>query len=139
MKHFLLAIIITASLVVGLIGTSAASAAPPTPSGTLSGPNEAGPYAFGDSVTFSTTVTGLKGQERPMIYVECYSVVDGTLLYGQLDHADSVFVLGGGSSLWWTQRDDADCLAHLYAYGGKEKGVDTIVELAPPVAFTATG
>lgn len=93
--------------------------------------------AFGGTVTFTTTVVGLQGPEYPMVYVECSSTADGSLLYGQLDHPNVGFVLGGGSSRWWTVRDSAHCLAHLYAYGGKANGYDTIRELAVPVAFDA--
>ena len=93
--------------------------------------------AFGDSVTFATTVVGLNGTEYPLVYVECRSTADGSLLYGQLDHPDATFVLGGGSSRWWSVRDDAHCLAHLYSYGGKDRGSDVILELAAPYAFDA--
>jgi hypothetical protein len=31
-----------------------------------------------------------------MVYVACRSDADGSLLYGQLDHPDVTFVLGGG-------------------------------------------
>jgi hypothetical protein len=110
-----------------------------TPTGTISGPVEAGPYAFGQSVTFSWSVDGLKGNQYPLVYVTAFSKVDGSLLYGQLDHPDVAFVLGGGSSQWHQQRDDADCVAHLFAYGGKDQGQDTIVELAAPVTFEAAG
>ena len=101
--------------------------------------NETGQeLAFGDSVTFTTRVVGLNGTEYPLVYVECHSVVDGSLLYGQLDHPSATFALGGGSSRWWSVRDDARCLAHLYAYGGKENGHDVITELASPYAFNAS-
>ena len=96
--------------------------------------------ALGDPVTFTTTVAGLKGGEYPMVYLECSSATDGSLLYGQLDHPDVTFVLGGGSSRWWQVGGAADCLAHLYAYGGKTNGgYDTIRELAVPVAFDTAG
>jgi len=101
--------------------------------------NEAGQaLAFGASVTFTTSVVGLNGTEYPLVYVECRSVVDGSLLYGQLDHPSATFVLGGGSSRWWSVRDDARCLAHLYSYGGKEQGHDVIRELAAAYAFDAS-
>ena len=94
--------------------------------------------AFGDSVTFTTTAVGLNGTEYPMVYVECRSARDGSSLYGQLDHPGATFVLGGGSSRWWAVRDDANCLAHLYSYGGKTQGgYDEIRELAAPYAFDA--
>ena len=111
---------------------------PQNPTGTIA-INGAGPWAFGDTVTFTTTVDGLKGGQYPLVYVVAFSVVDGSMLYGQLDHPDVGFVLGGGSSQWHLQRDDANCLAHLFAYGGKDRGHETIVELCAPVAFTASG
>ncbi len=137
MRKILLGALVALVLVLAAgsaLAAKPAHAGPPAPSGTISGPNEAGPYAFGDSVTFTTTSSNLKGNQYPLVYVECRSVVDGSLLYGQLDLPETVFVLGGGSSPWWDQRDDVNCLAHLYAYGGK-----AIVELAAPVAFAAAG
>ena len=114
-----------------------AYAAPPVASGTISGPNEAAPYAFGDEITFTTTTSGLRGTQYPLVYVECYSVVDGTFLYGQLDHPIATFELGADSSQWHVQRDDANCNATLYAYGGKGQ-TPQIVELAS-LAFAADG
>ena len=102
-------------------------------------------FSRGSSVWFKTNVVGLKGTEYPMVYVECYSTVDGSLLYGQLDHPDAEFVLGGGWSPWFdvVPSPDATCLAHLYAYGGKSKGIDVIRELTDPAAevlnFAAAG
>ena len=72
---------------------------------------------FGDSVTFAATAVGLNGTEYPLVYVECRSGRDGSLLYGQLDHPSATFVLGGGSSRWWSVRDDAHCLAHCTRTG----------------------
>ena len=129
MKHLLVVLALALTL------TASAAAAPKQPSGTITGPNESAPYAFGDSVTFSVTSENLKGNQYPLVYVACYSVVDGELLYGQLDHPEVTFVLGGGSSEWHTDRDDANCTATLYAYGGKPY----IVQLADPVAFFAEG
>lgn len=110
----------------------------PTPTGTITGPNEPAPYAFGETVTFTTGVTGLKGSEYALVYVEAVSVVDGTVLYGQLDLPSTVFLLGGGSSLWHSQRDDARCTAYLKVYGGKERGHDVILDLGS-VTFEASG
>ena len=111
---------------------------PKDPSGTISGPNEPGPYAFGDTVTFDTTTDDLKGNQYPLVYVVAHAVEDGRLLYGQLDHPDTAFVLGGGSSHWHERRVDANVDAILYAYGGKYQGADTIVQLAV-VEFDAAG
>jgi hypothetical protein len=88
----------------------------------------------GSSVSFTTNVVNLKGSEWAMVYVACYSDVDGRLLYGELATPDSTFVLGGGSSDWWLLEPApaATCYAHLWAYGGREKGVDTIRTLTDP-------
>ena len=75
-----------------------------------------GTLAFGGSVTFTTTIEPLSGREWPMVYLECRSVNDGSVLYGQLDYPDTTFVLGGGSSPWWNVKSDADCSAQLLAY-----------------------
>ncbi len=101
--------------------------------------NQAGlPLTLGSSVTFTTTVVGLKGGEYPMVYVACFSPATGAILYGQLDHPDATFILGGGSSAWWLVGGPANCLAHLYSSGGTTQGgYDQILELATPVAFAA--
>lgn len=121
-----------------LVLAAPAAAAKPVASGTISGPNEPAPYAFGDSITFTTTADNLKGTQYPLVYVACHSVVDDELLYGQLDHPDATFVLGASSSEWHTDRDNANCTATLYAYGGKGQ-TPQIVQLADPVAFFAEG
>jgi hypothetical protein len=84
-----------------------------------------GTLSFGQNVTFSTTVEQLSGGEYPMVYVECYSTTDGTLLYGMLDHVDAAFLLGGSWSPWWDVKSDGDCWADLMAYGGR-KGPHTL-------------
>ena len=132
MKTLLFAVL--AALVLAVSASAARAAA----SGSITGPNEPGPYAFQDSVSFTTSTSGLKGKQYPMIYLACYSVVDGSLLTGQLDHADAVFVLGAGSSQWHLQRDDANCSATLFAYGGTGQ-TPYIVQLAAPVWFQAAG
>lgn len=76
---------------------------------------------FGDTASFITT-DNLKGREYPMVYVVCYSVVDGHLLYGQLDYPDVAFLLGGGSSPWWDSDDDGVCVGRLYSYGSPHIG-----------------
>lgn len=76
----------------------------------------AGSLSFGKEVTFTTVVEPIGGNEWPMVYVECRSVIDGSVLYGQLDHPDVAFLLGGGSSPWWSVQSDGDCVATLYAY-----------------------
>lgn len=133
------AIALTAAITALIWGSNALSS-PPVPSGTIAiSATTPGPYAFQSLIAFDVTTSDLKGNQYPLVYVECYSQVDGALLYGQLDLPTVDFLLGGGSSTWWMQRDDASCLAHLYAYGGKEKGNDTIVELTDPIGFSATG
>jgi len=79
-----------------------------------------GSLSFGQNVTFTTTVEQLTGGEYPMVYVQCYSVDDGSLLYGMLDHADAAFLLGGSWSPWWDVKSDGDCWADLMAYGGRK-------------------
>lgn len=112
MKKIIASILIALGLMVPTV-THAAKAV--DPSGTIV-LNETGSLQFGDTVTFTTTHDRLKGSQWPMIYVACRSVVDGTLLYGQLDHPEVGFLLGGASSPWWDQRDNALCQGYLYAY-----------------------
>jgi hypothetical protein len=95
--------------------------------------NQAGPFKFGDVVTFTTSAVGLRGGEYPLVYVEC-DAADGSVLYGQLDYPNAAFVLGGGSSPWWLVGGDAVCNAGLFSYGGK-----TDYKLAElPMPFVAT-
>ena len=95
---------------------------------------------LGDAVTFTTSAGGLNGGEYPLVYLECKSVLDGSVLYGQLDHPDASFILGGGSSQWWLVGGDANCDAVLYSYGGKARGgYDEIRLLAGPAEFYAAG
>jgi hypothetical protein len=95
-----------------------------------------GTLAFGSAVTFTTTIEPLSGKEWPMVYVECRSVNDGSVLYGQLDYPDTTFVLGGGSSPWWSVQSDADCTAQLLAYS-KSAGAGRL--LAASESFYASG
>lgn len=113
-----------------------AAAAKPVASGTITGPNEAAPYAFGDPITFTVTTANLKGNQYPLVYVACYSVVDGSLLYGQLANPLETFVLGGGSSQWHLQRDDANCTADVRVYGGKNDQGQVVLDA---LAFGAEG
>jgi len=95
---------------------------------------------LGDEVTFTTSAVGLGGGEYPLVYLECKSVLNGSVLYGQLDHPDATFVLGGGSSQWWLVGSAANCDAVLYSYGGKTRGgYDEIRLLAGPAEFGAEG
>jgi len=129
MKTMLIVLITVLALATG-------AAAKAAPSGTIV-LNEPGPYAFQDEITFTVTTSGLKGYQYPMVYVLCTSVVDGQPLYGQLAHPEETFVLGGGSSQWYTQRDDANCTATLYAYEGLKKNAQ-ITQLAAPISFSAS-
>ena len=98
-----------------------------------------GLLSFGQEVTFTTVIGSIAGGEWPMVYVECISVNDGSVLYGQLDHPDVAFLLGGGSSPWWSVQSDAECRGKLLAYGGRSKGVDTIRLLAESERFYVVG
>ncbi len=131
------AILLVALCLVAVASAVAANQA----AGSISGPNEDGPYSIDDTVTFTSSASGLKGTQYPMIYLECRSVVDNTVLYGQLDHPDVTFVLGGGSSPWRTpdhQGEDASCVAYLYAYGGHGQ-TPYIVLLDQTASFAAAG
>jgi hypothetical protein len=94
---------------------------------------------IGSGVTFTTVVGALGGSEYPMVYVECRSDADGSVVYGQLDHPEVIFVLGGGSSPWFEVGGGATCTGQLLAYGGRSKGMDTIRLLAETAAFHALG
>lgn len=93
--------------------------------------------SYQGAVTFDSVVTSpLKGYEYPMIYVKAFDVDSGDLIYGQLDHPDAVFVLGGGSSVWVSRGGGpARCEADLMIYGGRHNIADPFVA---SVGFSAT-
>lgn len=117
MRRLVVAALLVIVGVVGIVGLAEAAPGQNDPWGTIV-LDQTGPLSFGDSVTFTTTHTRLKGSQWPMVYVECRSVDDGAVLYGQLDQPDAQFLLGGGWSPWWEYdpRPDALCQGYLYAY-----------------------
>ena len=110
-----------------------------TATGAFISVNEGSDLRLGGAVTFSSQAGALGGGEYPMIVVACFSDATGDKVYAQLDRPEATFVLGGGSSKWWNVGGAADCKATLYAYGGKDRGYDTIRTLAGPVTFHAGG
>lgn len=73
---------------------------------------------YGGSVAFDTEVSGLRGTQYPMVYVECWQ--DGDKVYGRLDRPDTEFVFSGGSNKWIANGGGAaTCQASVRAYGGK--------------------
>lgn len=78
--------------------------------------------AYQQPVFFDTTVTSkLKGYQYPMVIVDCYQ--NGELVYRQLDHPDTAFILGGGSSLWVSRGGGpATCNGQLWIYNGLHSG-----------------
>lgn len=139
------------SILGAVVLVSTAAAAKPL-EGSISGPNEAGPYQYGDSVTFSTS-SNLKGNNpHPMVEVACYQDANGDgevtlgffvkdangvdqpnldLVWLQLDKPGSVFSLG----TVFDSIAPATCEARLLAYGWKG-GQQSIVEL-DSVEFSA--
>jgi len=94
--------------------------------------NEPLPLSIGDTVTFTTTVPRLKGGAYPMVLLK--ATVDGEVVYAQLDHPDTAFLLGGGSSPWIDPsnphyRQPATCVAELWSYGGP-KGEERLASTA---------
>lgn len=127
MSRFLSALALVACLVLSSAPVSAADSIAVAAGSDLS---------YQGAVTFDTNVDSrLKGYEYPMVYVACYQ--DGSLVYGQLDHADATFILGGGGSIWVYDNPNtpADCEATLWAYPGLHKGNPRL--LAGPVFFAA--
>jgi hypothetical protein len=117
-----------------LFGALALFAVAAKPTGTSSIALDQSSPHMGDTVTFTTSVSGLHGSEWPMVYVECSQ--GGTVVYGALDAPEAAFQLGGGSSQWLTNGGPADCTATLFAY--KLQGGETARALAL-IAFAAGG
>jgi hypothetical protein len=109
-------------------------AAAPSASGTIVITSDLIGIGFGDAVTFAVTTDNLKGYQYPMVYLVCRQ--GSTVVYGQLDHPTTTFILGGGSSPWWYSPGPASCEATLWAYGGLRH---QRVFLAGPLTFEATG
>ena len=108
MRRALLSLVLAAAFVLGF--TAPVDAAPPAASGTIV-LDQAGP--------FTVVVNGLKGSQWPMVYLVCYSTLDGDLLVGQLDHPDATFLIGGAWSPWRNPDnvgEDGNCVGRLYTY-----------------------
>lgn len=74
--------------------------------------------SLGDTVTFTTTTSGLHGNQDPRIQILCYQDVDGDgavddLVYAWADWANAGFLLGGGNSAWLERGGPAHCHADL--------------------------
>lgn len=101
---------------------------------------------IGGEVTFTTTTDGLHGNQYPMVYLVCQvdpsnfpGQIGPRTVYGQLDHPEMTFILGGGSSPWITPSDPdyqapATCHAELRAYGPKG---DVVLATAPDFEVTS--
>lgn len=116
---------ILAGLALALLIASPVSAAPKTPTGTLTITSL--DATIGGAVTFSATTANLKGYQYPLVYLAC--VVDGRTVYGQLALPSDTFILGGGSSPWIDPNDPdylapATCTAYLYVYPGPSDLLD---------------
>lgn len=101
------------------------------PVGTIAGPF--GETTLGSTITFQTTTDNLKGNQYPLVDLECFQ--DGSIVFAQLDYPDANFLLGGGSSYWLEHGGDATCIAYLDAYS---KQFAPIV-LNQTAEFEATG
>ena len=104
--------------------------------------------AYGDSVTFATTVERLAGWEHAMVALTCYQDVDGDgavstdmhgpdIVFGLLREPDAAFQFAG-SSPWAERGGDAVCRADLDAYGWKG-GDQSIRVLASTGNWDVTG
>ena len=145
MKHMVIAAMAALAFALGGVAT----AAPPTPSGTIA-IGAGSDLNFDGVVTFDTTHSGFKGYQYPLVYLACYQDIDGVpgidtsfasldLVYGQLDYPATAFVLGGGSSPWRNTYGGgpAECVARLMVYGDKDDGGPQYVLAS--VAFSAGG
>jgi hypothetical protein len=102
---------LVAMALVAALWVSTASAAPSTPTGTLSLLTPP-PYSLGSTVQFSWSAD-LKKSQNPRIQVVCDQA--GVVVYGEAQNAvGHSFKLGGGSSLWLQTGGPAHCVATLY-------------------------
>lgn len=77
--------------------------------------------ALGDAVTFSVTYPKSVERFGPRVSVSCYQ--GENLVYMETGPWSQAFVLGGGSSEWWSSPGPAHCIADLYywSYNGGQK------------------
>lgn len=117
---------------------SPADAAKAVPSGTIA-IVEAGPYQLGQTIHFSWTATGLKGNQHPRIQLVCDQ--SGFVVYGEAQPAPgNAFTLGGGYSLWLEtlyRPNSSTCAAQLYFWDFHP--TQTYIPLSPVLNFTAAG
>jgi hypothetical protein len=129
-KLFILAAMLVALFAIG--GVSAKGAHAATQSGTIT-LDQASP-ALGQYVTFTTTTTGLKGNQNPRIEIDCYQ--SGVLVFASAAPSNQPQQLGGAGSQWLTNGGPADCTATLYYWDFHP--VETFVPLAS-TSFAAGG
>lgn len=75
--------------------------------------------ALGDTVTFTCTTEGLRGNQDARVEVQAFQDVDGDgqmddIVYGEAWGIGVSFLLGSGSSPWLTRGGPAHCVAKLY-------------------------
>lgn len=133
MKKLALLTAALAALVLGGLHWGA-KAAPPSDAEPAISLDQSAP-ALGDTVTFTTTVPKLKGNEQALIVVTCYQ--GDALVWSWLDTPDAGFVLGSASSPWLQVGGPAECRADLDSYK-TSPGPDEITVLATTV-FHADG
>lgn len=97
--------------------------------------------SLGDTVTFTTTTSGLKGNQTPRIYLAAFQALDGDmvvddLVFGMSRDATEGFKLGADTSAWLSNGGPAHCVAQLYYWDWHP--VQTFVPLAT-VEFDAAG
>lgn len=129
-----------------VVGMGVASAAKPTTSVTISGPN--GTLAFKESVWFQLEWQNVTGNTWPMMTVNCFQDVnnDGTIdtddwnenVYSYLTGPGSTAPKDGTSQEWfwlsndnqWVGTEPARCRAQAYTYSWKE-----IIPYGSPIYF----
>lgn len=134
-------LLVLSALALVLAASAGAAKGGQAPSGSISGPNEPGPYHYGDVVSFSSS-DNIKGHKYPMVEVACYQDVNGDgsvdldlfgpdIAFIALDHPDRSFLISGGRL---DESQPAACVASLYAYGWK--GGQESIEKLDSVQFS---
>ena len=104
------------------LGTAGAAAAP-VESGVIDGPF--GDVRLGGVVSFGVSTTNVRGNEYPMVQVDCSQDV---LVWSTLIAPDETVKLGGDASDWVRASGEADCTAYLLVFGSHGR-TQTIGEL----------
>lgn len=106
--------------------------APPAPEGSITIDQGEGPFHYGDTLTFTTETSKLRGG-YPMVAVHLFQEAapgeeeDPALVWVQLNRPDQAVILGGGESgLDKTKPAKGRATLYRYAWKGGQESIDAL-------------